>query len=325
MEGKNPGAKCELLEKCFNLFFPGCGYSWKNSQGVFDRSNKCWVKRSVFSTVNPERLPQSVHSRFRLNFPNTRTVWGFVGQDSTRANKATDSVFLLGNKSEGHFKVIAVGTVAPSPDDEAKLVLKSLVDDPETVTRVLQAMKTETKEYQATKGGRRARDQSDPEFEPPRKVGRPRLIREAPGKCPHYVSNEVVFPRSEISESEETVSASDDVSESQVQPEVEDLQKQENVQNVIASGNQNVTLLPDLMELPPLPLDLNESFALPTAPFVDFPVDCNWNDHQAPKPEEVKTSILSTPLASSSPMMSFLQTPDVIDDSSNWGYGEIVH
>ena len=143
MEVKNPGVKSNLLVSAFASLFPGCRFEWKNSQGIFNTVNRCMVKRSLCYSDRPVSMESStIPSEFRTGLNRRAVVWGLCGVDSTRANKATDSTFILCNRIEKHFVAVAVVSF-----DQPEMKLAFFDTSKEYVETLLLTMKKEKEQY----------------------------------------------------------------------------------------------------------------------------------------------------------------------------------
>ena len=173
---KSTGVRGDLLVSCFQTLFPGCRHEWKNSQGIFDSLDRCMAKRSLCFSSRPVSLSSAFSKAVvRGNIPRTPAVWGVCGVTPTRANKATDSCFILCKKSDKHFVACAVICLIRDPEAATGLQVSSVNTDNEYIDSFLLQMKKEKEEYCkekwekkiAKKRGRSSPDEKE-EFVPPK-------------------------------------------------------------------------------------------------------------------------------------------------------------
>jgi len=155
METKKPGVKCKLLEQVFLYVFPQAKSSWKNSQGVFSPSHVFVTKRSICfseSPVSAASLEKFVKNQKEIDFLQTESIWGLCGLNSTRANKAIDTSFLLMKKDkEQHFT--ACGIVHFQDD---KQMVTSVDMSESGINEALDEMKKEIAQYSERVSSRKA-------------------------------------------------------------------------------------------------------------------------------------------------------------------------
>jgi len=169
------GVKHDLLKNSFLTLFPLLNTSadriqWKNSQGIFDATNHCAVKRSMCFSSRAVSLESSSLPRSFINrYPRSSSVWGLCGFDSTRANKATDGTFILCKKTDQHFVAEALVFFSEDSGSETGFRLDTLDDNQTAVERVLLDMKKETEAYSKRK---RTRSTGDSSQEPRQKKTR---------------------------------------------------------------------------------------------------------------------------------------------------------
>jgi len=106
------------------------------------------AKRSLCFSSRPVSL-SSAFSKVvvRGNIPRAPAVWGVCGVTPTRANKATDSYFILCKKSDKHFVAFAVICLIPNPGAASGLQISFINTDSEYIDSFLLKMKKEKEEY----------------------------------------------------------------------------------------------------------------------------------------------------------------------------------
>lgn len=165
-EPKGLGVKSELLVNSFLTLFPGCKYEWKNSQGIFNINEQCMAKRSLCFSSRPVSFANAnLPPHLKDIVPRTPAVWGLCGVKSTRANKATDSCFVLCRKTGKHF--IAYAMVSFLPVNETSFEISQIDTNPDMVQGFLDDMKREKEVYseerlvkKLAKSRKRARQES---------------------------------------------------------------------------------------------------------------------------------------------------------------------
>jgi len=143
--------KAKLLINSFSTLFPGCVSDWKNSQGIFNELNRCMVKRSICYSLRPVCLDPGVFPEEFVNRFKCACVWGLCGIESTRANRATDSLFILCAKQDKHFVAVAVASFSPDLKSETRLSLAQLDTSRSNVEKLLIDMKKEKEVYSEEK------------------------------------------------------------------------------------------------------------------------------------------------------------------------------
>jgi len=165
--------KSNLIHNSFSTLFPGVISQWKNTQGIYNDVDLFIVKRSVcFSNgpvdLNSSVLPIEFTDRFRSPY-----VWGLCGVDSTRANKVTDSKFILCNKPDEHLVAVAIVSFSPDPNSKTALALHELDTDEGEMKMLLERMRREKKNHydkvrdkKAKKNARRENEDEETETLP---------------------------------------------------------------------------------------------------------------------------------------------------------------
>jgi len=146
-------AKKALLCNSFLTLFPDCAYDWKNSQGIFNAINRCMVKRSVCFSKSPVSLDSSVFPKeFIDHFSDVGDcVWGLCGVESTRTNKARESLFILCNKVNKHFVATAILTFSSNPQSKTGFIPSGYNISDEDLDNLLMDMKKEKEEHSEEK------------------------------------------------------------------------------------------------------------------------------------------------------------------------------
>jgi len=106
------------------------------------------VKRSLCFSLGPVSLELSVLPKdFIRKYSRMNRVWGLCGTDSTRANKATDSLFILCNQQGKHFVAVAIASFSRSEQSPTGFVLTHLDTNKASVDALLQEMIKEKEAY----------------------------------------------------------------------------------------------------------------------------------------------------------------------------------
>jgi len=150
MNSKAITAKHNLLVNSFLTLFPKCEYEWKNSQGIFNTIGRCMVKRSVCFSARPVG-ECSLFGENAEKMPEEKSFWvGLCGIESTRANKATDTLFILCYKVNKRFVAVATVSFRENPNSETGFSVEKIDFDGNKVDQLLEGMKKEKESFSET-------------------------------------------------------------------------------------------------------------------------------------------------------------------------------